>query len=111
MISCFAFNSGHSPAATSCQSTSLISGTVRPRRRGFRYQLHSRSRFTSCRYFDTFPLHSAHELHVTLGLANGVRRKPVQLFPGLDRRGHESVELLVIDMFIEWTSHSSGRPI
>src|SRR5271157_4005747 len=29
----------------------------------------------------------------------------MQPLPGLRRRGHESVELLVINMFIEWTSH------
>ena len=110
MINCVAFNSGHSPAATSCQSTSSSLGQSAPRRCGFRDH-YIREPFTSCRYFDTFLPQSAHDSHVTLGLANSVRRKPMQLLPGLRRRGHESVELSVIDMFIEWTSQILTLPI
>src|SRR5262249_42006571 len=60
MISCLAFNSGYHPAATSRQSTlslgqsvSFDSGSEATR---------FRARSISCRYFDTFALHSAQEL-------------------------------------------------
>src|SRR6266404_60802 len=35
----------------------------------------------------------------------------MQLLRGLWRRGHESVKLFVINMFIEWTSHSDTSHI
>jgi hypothetical protein len=40
---------------------------------------------------------------VTLGFPDGVRRKPRQLVSALGRRGHQSTELVIINMAIEWT--------
>ena len=57
MINCFAFNSGHSPAATSCQLTSLSFGQSAPGGAASETTTFD-DRFTSCRYFDTFPLQS-----------------------------------------------------
>src|SRR5258708_24417233 len=61
MISSFAFNSGHNPAATSCQSTSSSLGQPAlggetPETTTFDH------RFTNSRYFDTFPLQSRQDL-------------------------------------------------
>jgi hypothetical protein len=59
MISCVAFNSGHIPAATSCQSTSLSLGQSAPGGAASETTTFE-ERFTSCRYFDTFLLQSPH---------------------------------------------------
>src|SRR5262245_36464477 len=57
MINCFAFNSGHSPAATSCQSTSSSLGQLSPG--GAAPETTTLDeRFTSRLYFDTLPLQS-----------------------------------------------------
>ena len=53
------FNSGHSPAATSYQSTSSSLG--QSARGGAVFETAVDNLFTSCRYFDTFLLQSAHE--------------------------------------------------
>jgi len=37
------------------------------------------------------------------GLMNRVRRKPQRIVPDLRRGGHKSIQLLVIDVLIEWT--------
>jgi hypothetical protein len=58
MINALAFNSGHSPAATSYQSMSLgqsaPGGTARETATFDNWRI-------SCRYFDTFLLQSTHD--------------------------------------------------
>jgi hypothetical protein len=48
---------------------------------------------------------------VTLGLAYGVCRKPMRFLPGVHRRGNESFQLRVINVFFEWTSQFLTLPI
>src|SRR5258708_5586245 len=77
---------------------------------GFRYH-YIRASAQELPVFRYLPAAITAGLHVTLGLAYGVCRKPMQLLLALWRRGHESVKFLLINMLVHWTSQILTLPL
>jgi len=87
----------------------FVSGTVSPRRCGFAGH-HIWESMHELPIFRHFPAAVIAGPHMTLGLANGVQRKPMPPLPGLRSRRHKSVKLLVTNVFIEWTGQVLTLP-